>query len=708
MRLTLLGLCFLAAPILAEPSQSDRYKIAPLVATAKLWNLIRYLHPRVTGDSTAWDTALIAALPKIEAAHSDDDLAVALDDMLKTLHDPCTRIAFGLPGAGVTVQSFDSDTMVIHAGNGDLSGSLGAGLMLKMGIPQTNNLVWDVRSSRMPFSLVNRPDLLQLTLDGIGYAFRQHSGYPPQEGSGLAYYSSSLQVVEPKPAVATKSSPKRRQVYLIDKDSAVPVQAVMDQVNGRAAIFSEDAPQSSQAGYTELVNVLGKVVAEVRVAELYYADGTTEFAPTRVVLNRGQAAVKAAAEALQSGGWGMPGERPDFGLMPSAFRDVPYAEPSYPNREMRILCAFRIWGIMHYFNPVVAPIGKKWDDALVEYLPKFSEAKDAREYQLTIAEMVARTGDMSSRAKSTVLDTVFGVASPPYEVRMIENQPVITSVFKSGAAQPGDVILKVGGEPVQKRIDEVSRYFAGPPMVTLGSQLGRFVLTVRRKDNTEHDIPATGDLADKKYLAAHRTGDAVRIINEKIGYADLERVESAELDAMFEKFRQTSAIVFDLRGYPRDTVLAIAARLGSLNQAVAAGLQRNVVGIGANETHINFLQTEFRLPPTTKPRYAGKTVALIDDASRSITAEGAMCFKAANGTVLIGSTALPIFSGHSTVFDVPGGAKVYFAGQSTRWPDGSPLQQGSVHPDVEVLPTIAGIREGRDEVLDKAIAYLAK
>jgi len=28
-------------------------------------------------------------------------------------------------------------------------------------------------------------------------------------------------------------------------------------------------------------------------------------------------------------------------------------------------------------------------------------------------------------------------------------------------------------------------------------------------------------------------------------------------------------------------------------------------------------------------------------------------------------------------------------------------------PDVEVLPTIAGIRAGRDEVLEKALAYLS-
>src|SRR6185369_5679761 len=133
MRLKLAVITLLAVATLSgQLSQSDKYKYAPLLGAAKLWNMIRYLHPRVTGDSTAWDAAFIAALPKIEDAHSDEELAVALDAMLSTLHDPCTRIAFGLPGKGVTVQSFAEDTMVIHAGNGDLSGSMGAGLMLRM------------------------------------------------------------------------------------------------------------------------------------------------------------------------------------------------------------------------------------------------------------------------------------------------------------------------------------------------------------------------------------------------------------------------------------------------------------------------------------------------------------------------------------------------------------------------------------------------
>ncbi len=725
MRLTLPGLLFLTAPLLAQPTQSDRYKLAPLVSTAKLWNMIRYLHPRVTGNSTAWDSALIAALPKIEAAHSDEDLAVALDSMLKTLHDPCTRIALGLPGPGLTVQSLDSDTMVIHAGNGDLSGTMGAGLMLKLGIPQTSNLVWDLRSSGLPFT--GRPDLRQLSLNGLGYAFRQHSGYPPQEGTGQFYYSSSLQIVEAHPPVARKSTSSPRQIYLIDKHSAVPVQAIIDQINSRSAIFSEDPPQDLQAGFTRLVPLLGKVWAEVRLAELYYSDGTTSFAPTRVVLNRGNEAVKAAAEALQFNGWGMPGERPEFELLPSSFRDMPYADNPYPSREMRILAAFRMWGVMHYFNPYVSTLAAKWDDVLVELLPKFSEAGNALQYHLAIAEMAARTGDPTCLARSPELGAIFGTAAPPFEVRLLEGQLVITHVFKPSPAQLGDVILRIDGDAVQDRIAKLSRYFPAPAPLATDTVISRFLLnrpaagtlklSVRAKDNTERDISVPIDESNLKILRAHRSGDAIRLLNESTGYADLERVEPSDLDAMFDKFQHTAAIIFDLRGYPRDTAIATAGRLGNRDQPVVAELQRNVVGLGGmvsgmtggmNDSQISVLQSESRIPSTTRKRYSGKTVALIDNVSPGIAGESAMYFRAANDTVLIGSTVFPGFTGYSTVFDLPGGAKVYFSGEAAHWPDGAALQQGGVHPEVEVVPTVAGIQAGRDEVLDKALAYLSK
>jgi len=49
---------------------------------------------------------------------------------------------------------------------------------------------------------------------------------------------------------------------------------------------------------------------------------------------------------------------------------------------------------------------------------------------------------------------------------------------------------------------------------------------------------------------------------------------------------------------------------------------------------------------------------------------------------------------------------VKLSGHDVRHADGRQLQRVGLQPHVRVAPTIAGIRAGRDEVLEKAIVYM--
>jgi len=577
-----------------------------------------------------------------------------------------------------------------------------------MGVPQTSQIVWDIRGSRMPFSLSNRADIRQLTEAGFGYAYREHSGYPPQDNLGFRRYFSSLQSIDPQP-ISTKTPEARfRQAYLIDKDSAVPLRALIDQVNARAAILSEDSPREIQAGVTELINVLGKVVAEIRVAEIRYPDGTTGFAPSRVVLNRGEEAVKAAIRELNTGQLGMPGERPRFQAGASSFHDAAYADPVYPSREIRIFGAIRLWGVLRYFDPYLSLSADKWDDVLVEFLPRVADAKDAREYHLAIAEMAARSGDPWTNATSAQLGELFGIATAPVEVRSIEGQFVVTRQFKTSPLAVGDVILQIEGKPVQSRMDELSRFFPGRPNLParylLATGAARTLkLTVQGKDGVTAERAIVTNRANQTTLPVARTNNPMRLIDERTGYVDVERIDVPDIEKAMTMFKDASAIIFDLRGYPRNLASAIATRLSNGTQPVAAELFRNVFGIGSGDSFVSFRQADVRIPRGPKSDYKGKTIALIDD----LSGEGAMYLKAASGATLIGSPAFPVFPGSATAVEIPGGIKITFSGEIPRWPGGKLVAADGMKPDIPVSPTLAGIRANRDEVLEAALKYLA-
>ena len=96
---------------------------------------------------------------------------------------------------------------------------------------------------------------------------------------------------------------------------------------------------------------------------------------------------------------------------------------------------------------------------------------------------------------------------------------------------------------------------------------------------------------------------------------------------------------------------------------------------------------------------------LVDERTISQAEHTGLFFEAANGTKFIGSPTMGA-NGDVTVVVLPGGVFANFTGHDVRHADGRQLQRVGIQPDVVVRPTIAGIRAGKDEVLERAIRFL--
>ncbi len=62
--------------------------------------------------------------------------------------------------------------------------------------------------------------------------------------------------------------------------------------------------------------------------------------------------------------------------------------------------------------------------------------------------------------------------------------------------------------------------------------------------------------------------------------------------------------------------------------------------------------------------------------------------------------------GISPMLFAPGNIVLRFTGMGVRHADGRQLQRKGIQPHIRVDPTIDGIRNGRDEILEKAIEFL--
>jgi C-terminal processing protease CtpA/Prc len=389
------------------------------------------------------------------------------------------------------------------------------------------------------------------------------------------------------------------------------------------------------------------------------------------------------------------------------------------------MAAFRIWNVIEYYSPYFDLAGEDWDGVLREFIPKMERAANATEYHLTVAEMVARLHDSHGFLFSTVLRDYFGVATGPVVLRFVEGVPVVTRLLDEGAAKAagvevGDVVVSIDGERVEDRIARWSKYISASTPQWLSVRLAQRLLsgpegstaTVVVRDGAGHEREVKLPRHASYYGAyeSERTGDVVRLLPGNIGYADLDRLPPSGVDEMFEKFKNTRAIIFDMRGYPKGTAWVIAPRLTERTGVVGAVFYRRnpIYPEGANgdllDQDLTFTFSQ-ALPTTTKWRYTGKTVMLIDERALSQAEHTGLFFEAANGTKFVGSPTGGA-NGDVTNFFVPGGIRISFSGQGVRHADGRQLQRKGLAPDVDVRPTIAGIRAGRDEVLDKAIEYL--
>src|ERR1700728_4655184 len=156
-----------------------------------------------------------------------------------------------------------------------------------------------------------------------------------------------------------------------------------------------------------------------------------------------------------------------------------------------------------------------------------------------------------------------------------------------------------------------------------------------------------------------------------------------------------------MRGYPHGTAWAIGPRLNVRKAKAAAQFFEPFVSPGES----SFTFFEQPIGTTDKALYRGKTVMLIDKRTMSQAEHTGLFFEAANGTTFIGSQTAGA-NGDVTELSLPGGLFVHFSGHDVRHADGRQLQRVGLVPDVPVRPTIAGLRAGRDEVLERATLFL--
>lgn len=409
---------------------------------------------------------------------------------------------------------------------------------------------------------------------------------------------------------------------------------------------------------------------------------------------------------------------------PKFMHESAYAQFKYPDEGFRLLCVYRFWNIIQYFFPYRDVIGADWTGVMQEFIPKILQTTDALSYKLCTRELIGRIHDTHANLwmQDEELVKYFGEKRPAVQVKFIENQAVVTGYYHAeygsqSSLLPGDVILTIEGIPVPELLQKKLPLYPASNIPTKLRDIAKDLLRTNasslhlkvRRDQTETDVEvACYDAIKEKFnLAIDRAyqqpDSCYRLLTPEIGYLNLGNVKTELLEPMMRQFKNTKGLIIDIRNYPSDfIVFSLTAYLKDEASEFVYFTKGHVTNPGV------FTQTPpFSCGEDNPSPYAGKLVILVNELTQSSAEYHSMAFRSVPGAKVVGSTTAGA-DGNVSRFSLPGGLNSMISGIGVFYPDGTPTQRVGIVPDFQVLPTIAGVKAGKDEVLEFAMEWIMK
>jgi hypothetical protein len=375
--------------------------------------------------------------------------------------------------------------------------------------------------------------------------------------------------------------------------------------------------------------------------------------------------------------------------------------------DFRVADVVVAWNVFRHFSPYFSDIELDWDARLRTQIEGALDAAATREAHLdALRAVVADLQDGHGTVRDLTAPSPLGWL--PTLFRILDNKLVVTA--SSNTAVPvGSIVTAMNGSSVVGRIAKETQLASGTPhwkrtraeMALRNCPPGTAVaLTIEPPSGAQRN-------AQLPCLVAPGTTevrpDSLKELQPGIWYVDLTRVHTQQLREALPRIASARGVIFDLRGYPTDAGRFILSYLMSAPED-STDRWMHVPRITGPFGEIAAWQgNTWSLKPAT-PHISGQRIFMTDNRAISY-AESVMGYVRDYklGTIIGGTTAGA--NGNVAPFSVPGRFSITFTGMRVTQHDGrTPYHTVGVAPSIPIEPTLAGIRAGRDEVLERALS----
>jgi C-terminal processing protease CtpA/Prc len=197
-----------------------------------------------------------------------------------------------------------------------------------------------------------------------------------------------------------------------------------------------------------------------------------------------------------------------------------------------------------------------------------------------------------------------------------------------------------------------------------------------------------------------------KILDGNIGYLRMNRLFVKELDSLANMLKDCKRIIIDARGYPRD---------GKIGTELAGYIAEKQYTVAYNEFPFitspdhkkNSIVTDYEVivPNKNKHLNGKKYFLLVDEGNQSQGEWNIIAIQGVTDAATIGSTTAGT-NGMAVTINFPGDYFSFFSGFAEYYPDHTPNQKLGVKIDITVQPTLKGMIESRDEIMEKALQVI--
>lgn len=707
--------------------------VRQLQRAARLWSQVRATHPALADGTLDWDRALVDVLPAIRAATDDAQLAAALRRMMAPLGDAALRIGaprddddwVRWPAGGELVEWLPGDVALLHwHGGRNAVDAETAFKRTSLELARAKKIIIDLRplaeNQRWPLqsllaTLIDRP----LSLPAERYRF---TGNPrPDDGSawdGLTAGFLQLESVRWLPAPGAR---RRPLAFIVNDSALVPAAVVALQRSGQAVVVAEQDGQASRAGPLQQLWLGDGLLAEFSAGELVSPDGAAGFAPDLVLAKdrttgKTSGATRAALALLAKKR--VTPSQPPRQAFAVRHDDPPYREPRLPPRDWRALAAIKLWSVIDRYFPAKRLMDHSWDDALATCLAQLDGVTDALGYGQALQDMAATLDDSHVGVWNRALIAERGDAALGFNLLLIDGKAIVAALTDpalaaTGQLRAGDEIVAIDDETMQARLARLLPHIsASTPAGKLRNALyealrgatgSRAQVTIAGADGQRRTL-AFDRVSYALLLAPRHARPVMEVLPGNIAYVDLDRLQEADMQAMFDMMQTTGALVLDMRGYPLFSGRQLAARLNVKGAALGPVSYQNVALAHPAAAGLQ-LAYQDHLSAPRGALYRGKVIVLIDEHSQSHAEHVGLLLEAATDVTFIGAPSAGA-NGDMRWVTLPGNVQVSYSGYEVRHADGRQLQRVGIAPQIAAAPTVAGLRAGRDEVLQRALEFI--